>query len=94
MYAIGICGRRHATRCEGSSAVEDAPTTSEPPPRRDPLLASCTLTQLSSLSVDVWNPALYGPNAPHFSDREGIIPGEVGKRDSDVMCLVEVDQTS
>jgi hypothetical protein len=66
----------------------------------NPLLISCTPSALPTLSFDVFNPALYGPNSPYFSLRDpqygSMNPtvNPISTRNSDVMCLVEVDELS
>ncbi len=59
---------------------------------RTPFTIACVPSQLSSISVDMFNPALYGPNSPDFADREMLVPAAIAARDSDIMCIVEVDE--
>ena len=63
----------------------------------NPLLVSCKASALPTLSFDVFNAALYGPNSPDFATRDvlysnGPATNPISTRNSDVMCLVEVDQ--
>jgi hypothetical protein len=58
------------------------------------LLAQCTPTALPLLSVDTFNAALYGANAPYEQDRKTSIQSEIAARTSDLMCLLEVDDAS
>ncbi|HEY1692905.1 MAG TPA: hypothetical protein VGG39_12130 [Polyangiaceae bacterium] len=51
----------------------------------------CSVSPLATLSVDTFNTALYGPNAPQFTARDSLIPAAIAARTSDVMCVVEVD---
>ena len=60
-------------------------------PGPNQLLSSCVDSQLSSISVDVFNAALYGPNSPDYAARDTAVPPLLAQRGSDVMCIVEVD---
>jgi hypothetical protein len=86
MYAIGVAGDNlHPLRaliCEEDSS----------PTLKNPMLLNCTPSTLSGLSVDVFNPALYGPNSPYFNDRKDLVASAIHNRDSDITCLLEVDQ--
>jgi hypothetical protein len=91
MYAIGIEGDNtyplRALVCSEDSSVTNP---------ANPLLEKCATSELSSISIDAFNPALYGPNSPFFSVRDpagpsGPIPAAIAQRDSDVICLNEVD---
>lgn len=57
----------------------------------NPLLMACSGTPLPTISVDMFNPALYGPNAPYNAERKPAVPHAIQQRDSDIMCVVEVD---
>ena len=94
VYAAGIAFN-DTYPLEGFYCEESAPTTSP----GNPLLMSCSTSALPTLSFDVWNPALYGPNSPAFQAREGQYQqgpatNPIATRTSDVMCLVEVDTTN
>jgi hypothetical protein len=91
MYAIGIQGNNsyplRALVCSDDASVTN-PT--------NPMVQKCATSQLSSISVDMFNPGLYGPNSPYPSIRDpagttGPIPAAIAQRSSDVMCVVEVD---
>jgi hypothetical protein len=88
MYVVGIEGNPsyplRALVCD-----EDA---SEANTSSNPLLLPCDVSELSSISVDVFNPALFGPNATDFASRVSTVPGAVAARTSDIQCLVEVDR--
>jgi hypothetical protein len=91
MYAIGIVGD-NTYPLRALVCAEDATVTNP----LNPLLEKCALSQLSSISVDMFNPALYGPNSPVFNTRDpsstgGPIPAAIAQRDSDIICLDEVD---
>jgi hypothetical protein len=61
----------------------------------NPFVVACTASPLSTLSFDVFNPALYGPGSPLWVQRDTLMTGPdspIAQRNSDVMCLVEVDQ--
>ena len=58
------------------------------------VVSQCTLTPLSTLSIDVFNAGLYGANAPSEDARRPYIVDALAKRDSDVMCVVEVSRKS
>jgi hypothetical protein len=87
LYVVGIEGNPNyplrAVVCD-----EDA---SEANTSSNPLLLPCSVSELSSISVDVFNPALFGPNATDFSNRRSAVPAAVAARTSDIQCLVEVD---
>ncbi len=88
MYVIGVPGdNTHPLRALVCDENPNATLT-------NPLLSPCVHSQLSSISVDVFNPALYGPNAPYFPERQSLMPAAIAARTSDIMCLVEVDLTS
>ena len=57
--------------------------------------ASCDGSASTVLSVDVFNTNLGGSSAPAYAAREQVLTdaqnSPIGKRDSDVMCLVGVD---
>ncbi len=71
------------------------PEGSPPQAASNPLLLSCTSSALPTISVDVYNPALYGPNAPNFSTRESYFLSQqtspIASMDTDILCLVELD---
>ncbi len=77
-------------------------TESQVVPGSNPLLVSCLASALPTLSFDAFNAALYGPNSPYISLREpqyaagpgASPPNPIATRNSDVMCLVEVDEQS
>jgi hypothetical protein len=87
LYVIGIEGNPtyplRALVCD-----EDA---SEASSSSNPLLLPCDLSELSSISVDVFNPALFGANATDFENRKSLVPGAVAASTADIQCLVEVD---
>ena len=88
MYAIGVQGdNTHPLRalvCDEDMGVGGG---------QSPLLVPCVASTLSNLSVDVVNPALYGPASPFFAGRDGLVPAAVASQlHSDVLCLVEVDE--
>jgi hypothetical protein len=58
------------------------------------LVQQCTPTALPLLSVDTFNTALYGANAPYETDRRTAVYNAIAGRTSDLMCLVEVDDAS
>jgi hypothetical protein len=58
------------------------------------LLQQCTPTVLPLLSVDTFNTALYGANAPYETDRRTAIQNAIAGRTSDLMCIMEVDDSS
>jgi hypothetical protein len=91
LYAIGIEGDdTHPLRA--LACDEDSTPLN---PSTNPLLIPCVPTALSSISVDVYNPALYGPASPYFNERDA--PQQyaaIAGRTSDVMCLVEVDEVA
>lgn len=64
----------------------------------NPLLVQCAKTHLSGISVDVLNTSLYGPNAPVYAARKMAITdpqnSPIQKRDSDIMCLTELEFVS
>lgn len=60
----------------------------------DALFAQCTETSLPVISVDLVNAALYGANAPFSQARGAVIPGAIAARTSDIMCILEVDDSS
>ena len=60
-------------------------------PGKTPFTNRCAPSSLSTISVDIFNPALYGPNSPDWTLREPVVPAAIAGRDSDIMCLVEVD---
>lgn len=87
LYAVGVSGDNlHPLR--GLICDEDSGVTNSGPP----LLESCVLTPLSNISVDVFNASLYGPASPNFQPRRDAVPGAIHARDSDVICVVEVDE--
>ncbi len=93
LYAVGIA-YNDTYPLEGLYCTEGVTATGS-----NPLLMSCTPSELPTLSFDVFNPALYGPNSPYFSLRDpqyAAGPGSnpISTRNSDVMCLVEVDTLS
>jgi hypothetical protein len=55
------------------------------------LLASCVPSAFPEISVDSWDVALYGANAPFETQRAQAIPAAVAARLSDLICLSEVD---
>jgi hypothetical protein len=72
-------------------------TESQNVPGSNPLLVGCTASALPTLSFDAFNAALYGPNSPYFNLRDPLYSGgpttnPISTRNSDVMCLLEVDQ--
>jgi hypothetical protein len=89
VYAVGVAGdNKHPLQayiCEEDSYVAGT---------INPLLIPCTTSPLPLISVDVFNPALYGANSPYFVNRDGLVPAAIAARNSDVMCLLEVDQKS
>jgi hypothetical protein len=60
------------------------------------LLAPCSLGLLPNISVDVFNPALYGPDAPVEDQRRPVnspvVPNAINMSGADLMCVVEVDR--
>jgi hypothetical protein len=92
LYAVGLAFN-DSYPLEGLSCVESGQTSTS---ASNPLLMSCSPSQLPTLSFDVFNPALYGPNSPFFSQRDSQYSNSpatnpIATRTSDVMCLVEVD---
>lgn len=71
---------------------EDAKTASLVAGQNDGLATSCTLTSLATLSVDIFNLALYGANAAEEDARRPVMFAEIAKRTSDVQCLVEISR--
>jgi hypothetical protein len=91
MYAIGIEGD-NSYPLRALVCAEDATVTNP----TNPLVEKCATSELSSISVDVYNPGLYGPNSPDFNERDpgtssGPIPTAIAQRTSDIICLNEVD---
>jgi hypothetical protein len=91
VYAIGLA-LDDSYPLEGLYCVESGkPATVS----GNPMLMNCQTSALPTLSFDVFNAALYGPNSPYFSAREALYAGAQGNpistRTSDVMCLTEVD---
>jgi|GEM_PF-517915 len=83
LFAIGVAGD-NLHPLDGLLCNEDVGPQN--------LKEQCTRSPLPTISVDVWNPALYGPNSPANVQRDpGTLAGFAATRDSDVMCLVEVD---
>ncbi|HEY8038148.1 MAG TPA: DUF4397 domain-containing protein, partial [Polyangiaceae bacterium] len=95
LYAIGVSGdNRHPLRglyCdEGTGAGTDGAAASGAA-----LLLGCTPSPLPTISIDVFNPALYGPNAPFEDQRRPPNPAltkAIAGAGSDLMCLVEIDR--
>jgi hypothetical protein len=91
MYAVGLAFN-DTYPLQGLYCVESLTV-----PGSNPLLmGNCTPSALPTLSFDVFNPALYGPNSPDFSIRDSQFSNPpatnpISSRNSDVMCLVEVD---
>lgn len=91
LYAVGLAFNDsyplQGLLCTESQAVSGS----------NPLLVGCLPSALPTLSFDAFNPALYGANSPYFTLRDpqyqstnpAINP--ISTRNSDVMCLVEVD---
>ncbi|HEX3343537.1 MAG TPA: hypothetical protein VHS09_03145 [Polyangiaceae bacterium] len=92
MYVIGIPGNDQyplrALVCQEDVKPDGTPTN----PGKTPFTINCVQSPLSTLSVDIFNTGLYGPNSPDFALREGVIPTAIAARDADVMCVVEVDE--
>jgi hypothetical protein len=87
LYAIGVAGD-NAHPLRGLVCDEDV----NAPPGPSPLLLPCTGTPLPSISVDMWNPALYGSNAPYITARTPLVPQAIaGRTGTDIVCLAEVD---
>ena len=89
VYAIGLPSSalypQAAILCNESAATPSAANA---------LLLSCAPSDLPLLSFDTFNPALYGENAPDFLTRDPLLIGSnspIFARDTDVMCLVEID---
>jgi hypothetical protein len=90
-YAAGL-NRNNAYPEQGYFCNENPGAPTMP---NNGLLVQCQKTKLSGLSVDVFTASLYGPNAPAYSQRKTAITdpnnSPIQKRDSDIMCLSEVD---
>lgn len=54
----------------------------------------CTVTALPTLSIDVFNVGLTGAGSPSEDARRPYVVDEIGKRASDMMCLVDVSRKS
>lgn len=91
VYAVGL-PFNDTYPTEGIYCVESGTPVANP---GNSLLLDCTTSALPTLSFDVFNPALYGPNSPYFSLRDSQYQAgpsnPIATRTSDVMCLVEVD---
>jgi hypothetical protein len=87
MYLIGVGGG-----ADTAHPLRALVCSEDGGPGPNSILIPCTPSQLSTISVDMFNPALYGPNSPYFTQRQSLVPAAIAKRDADVMCLVEVDQ--
>ncbi len=59
-----------------------------------PVLASCSLTPLSSLAVDTFHVDLYGEGAPFEDERRQPIYEAIAGRTSDLMCILLADRQS
>jgi hypothetical protein len=87
MYVVGVAGDNvHPLRALVCDEDPNAPAGA------NALLIGCATSQLSSISVDLFNPALYGGNAPYFRERGDLVPAAMAARDADIMCVVEVDE--
>ena len=91
LYAIGVA--RSTEYPQRGLVCQENPTTLS---SGNPLLISCTLTSLPSISVDVLNTGLYGENSPNFDARDRTwqnpkLNPYVTQRDTDVVCLIELD---
>jgi hypothetical protein len=85
LYAVGVAGdNAHPVR--GILCAEDAAVKGP-----NALLMSCSGSPLPTISVDIFNPALYGPNAPYNTVRTPAVPQAIQQRSSDIMCVVELD---
>jgi len=87
LYVVGVLGDNvHPLR---ALVCDEDPNAPAGP---NALLIGCVQSQLSSISVDLFNPALYGANAPFFTQRGTLVPAAMAARDADIMCVVEVDE--
>jgi hypothetical protein len=92
MYVVGIAGNNQYP-LRALICSEDVDANGNPlHAGTTPFTINCVPSPLSTISVDVFNPALYGPNSPDFSARRGLVPPAIKARDADVMCIVEVDE--
>ncbi len=71
--------------------TDGRPAAGAPDAGQSGLLAACTLTALPTLSVDTVNAALYGAAASFEVQRRAAVYAAIAARQSDVMCLAEVD---
>jgi hypothetical protein len=96
LYAVGLA-YNDSYPLQGLLCTESTTVTGS-----NPLLVGCTTSALPTLSFDAFNAALYGPNSPYFSLRDpqyaagpgASPPNPIATRNSDAMCLVEVDEGS
>jgi hypothetical protein len=104
LYAIGVAGDNTHPQQSLLCKEEVSPT---PPAAGSALTlletsgkagsgADCVYGPLPSISVDVFNPALYGPNAPYEDQRRPVntpaIPNAINASGADFLCLLEVDR--
>jgi hypothetical protein len=89
-YLSGITGS-DAYPPQGFICPEDAGSTTIP---GNAFVVSCQASALPTISIDVFNASLYGPNAPDWQQRFGALasPSELTQSSADVMCILEVDQ--
>jgi hypothetical protein len=94
LFAIGVMGdNAHPQQSLLCDETYPSPAPTSP---YGSLLTKCTAGALPNLSVDVFNPALYGPNAPFELQRRPVgntlIPDAINSSAADLLCLVEVDR--
>ncbi len=95
LYALGVAGDN--LHPQQSLLCEEAFYAPQPAvgPNGVTLLTTCAQGSLPTISVNVFNPALYGPNAPFEDERRPpnqAIPNAINATAADLMCVVEVDR--
>jgi hypothetical protein len=74
-----------------AATTQDAGADASAPSAEQNLLQSCVPTAFPHISVDAWDVALYGANAPFEDQRAKAIPAAIAARTADLICLTEVD---
>lgn len=104
LYAIGVAGStvypQRGLACVENGSSSETISSTEPTNTSNPMsmvLQTCNLTNLPTLSIDVFSTGLYGPSAPNFAQREAYWenpsnnPYVNGTRTPDLACLIELD---
>ncbi|HEY1697768.1 MAG TPA: hypothetical protein VGG39_36660 [Polyangiaceae bacterium] len=73
--------------CEDALTLGDAGASSS-----GGVLASCQLSALPNLTVDTFNIALFGDDAPFEDDRRPAVLDAIARRPADVMCVLEANR--